>query len=125
MAVLTGKSGAITFATGYDQHCNNWTIEISTDVFEDTELGDSWRTRVVGINEWSGSFDCALDEDSFSNLTAAGIGEAAASASFQYAGATGQISGSIVITGATINATTTGANSVSFTFVGSGIPTFT
>ena len=128
MAVLTGKSGTITFASGYAAHCNSWTVEIATDIFEDTALGDSWRTRVVGINNWTGSYDCALDESVLSDdISYMGIGESitvAAEAHFKYAGATGVIAGSIIITGATLNASTSGVNTISCTFEGSDAPSF-
>ena len=125
MAVLTGKSGTIAFATGYVMHCNSWTVEVSTDVFEDTALGDSWRTKVVGINDWSGSYDCALDEAGVASATDIGIDEAAAAATFTYATG-GTVAGSIVISGATLNASTSGVNTITFTFMGSGgPPTFT
>jgi hypothetical protein len=124
MAVLTGKSGGITFGDGYAVHCNSWTVEFSTDVFEDTALGDSWRTRVVGINEWSGSYDCALDETTATTIGDLAIGEAAASATFTYASG-GTVGGNIVITGATLNTSISGVNTINFTFVGSGAPSFT
>jgi hypothetical protein len=126
MAVLTGKSGDIDFTTGYSLHCNSWTVEFATDVFEDTELGDSWRTRVVGINEWSGSYDCALDETGLASQGDAAIGETGvgATANFDYVDGTGRISGDIAITGATVNTSTTGVNTITFTFVATGAPTF-
>jgi hypothetical protein len=123
MAVLTGKDGALTFVNGYDQHVNSWTVEFSTDVFEDTSLGDSWRTRVVGINEWSGSYDCAMDDDSLCTVGHFAIGEAAAEVVFTYAGG-GTLTGNVVITGATLNSSTSGVNTVNFTFVGTGEVTF-
>ena len=127
MAVLTGKSGDITFASGYAAHCNSWTIEFATDVFEDTALGDSWKTKVVGLNDWTGSYDCALDETELTTAEDMGIGQAItvpAAAVFTYAGATGCIAGDIIITGATLNSSTTGVNTISCTFSGSGLPSF-
>ena len=121
MAVLTGKSGDLTFGSGYDVHCNSWTVDFATDAFEDTELGDSWRTRVIGLNNWSGSFDCALDDASLTTITMGGFGKAAAEAVFTYAGG-GTITGSIAISGASVNSSVTGVNTITFTFEGSGAP---
>ena len=125
MAVLTGKSGTIVFATGYVAHCNSWTVEFDTDVFEDTALGESWRTKVVGLNNWGGSYDCALDEASCTSVLDLAVGEVEAAATFTYA-AGGTIVGNIVITGASLNTSTTAVNTITFTFAGSGgPPTFT
>ena len=126
MAVLTGKSGTIVFTQGYDQHCHSWTIEITQDTFEDTALGDSWRTKVIGICNWSGSYDCYLDDASFTGTpTVVGICEAAAAAVFTYATGAGTIQGTIAITGITVNSNTEGANTCTFTFEGTAAPTFT
>jgi hypothetical protein len=123
MAVLTGKSADITFATGYVLHCNSWTIELTLDVFEDTELGNTWRTLIGGINDWSGSYDCALDETGLAAIGDIGVGEAAANAVFTY-GSTATITGSIAITGSTLTSSTSGVNTITFTFTGSGKPVF-
>ena len=120
MAVLTGKSGSFTFATGYAGHCHSWTVEIVQDVFEDTALGDSWRTKVVGICDWSGSFDCYMDDSSMSDsILNLGFAEVAAAATFTYS-ATGTLEGNIILTGATANSNTEGANTITFTFQGTG-----
>jgi hypothetical protein len=124
MAVLTGKSGTITFVQGYDQHCHSWTIEIAQDAFEDTALGDSWRTRVVGVLDWTGSYDCYLDDVCFSTAGTIAIAEAAAEAIFTYAAGAGTITGNIIITGITVNTNTEGANTATFTFSGTAAPTF-
>jgi hypothetical protein len=127
MAVLTGKSGGITFSTGYTAHCSSWTIEFQTDVFEDTELGDTWRTKVVGINAWSGSYDCAMDEASMTTIGKIHFGSTdltSDTATFSYAGG-GTVSGSIMITGATLNTSTSAVDTITFTFRGDGAPAFT
>jgi predicted secreted protein len=125
MAVLTGTSGSFAFGTGYAGHCHSWTVEIAQDVFEDTALGDSWRTKVVGILDWSGSFDCYMDDASMSDsILNLGFGEAAAAATFTYA-AGGTLTGSIILTGATANSNTEGANTITFTFQGTGALTLT
>jgi hypothetical protein len=125
MAVVSGKAGDITFASGYVAHCSSWTIDIAQDFFEDTELGDTYRTKIPGLIGWSGSFSCKLDSASLTgtSVSALGMNAAAAAATFTY-DTSDTIAGTIIITGASVVASIDGANSVEFTFEGSGGLTF-
>ena len=128
MAVVSGTSGGVTFASGYTTKVLSWTVNAATEEVDTSALGDAWKSFVVGISEWSGTYNCLADEAELTNtaLTAAAnslnFGQAAAAASFVYDSdgtVGGELDGSIIITGADFGAQTAGgANTLDITFRG-------
>jgi len=68
MATIAGKSGDIT-AANHDAYCHAWTLDVPTDILEDTnwdvsgvgEVDAGWKTYIAGLTGWSGSFECYAD----------------------------------------------------------------
>lgn len=66
MATLHGKGGMVYLqgsganATKVGE-ARSWSINIDKPLAEDTALGDTWRTQLVGILGWSGSVAGNLD----------------------------------------------------------------
>jgi hypothetical protein len=57
MAYLQG-SGAAATKLG---EAREWTIDIDRELADDSAMGDTWRTQLVGIHNWSGSIAGNLD----------------------------------------------------------------
>jgi hypothetical protein len=71
-----GKNGLI-YVSGVElTGANAWTINITTDSVETPQFGDSWKKRVIGMNDWSGSLTAWGHSDSKLLLSAATAGSA-------------------------------------------------
>jgi predicted secreted protein len=55
MAGLAGKDGSLVIGSDTMTEVQSWSLDVSTDMLEDTALGDEWKTNVAGLSEWSGS----------------------------------------------------------------------
>lgn len=57
MAGLAGKDGSVVIGSDTMTEVTSWSLDVSTDMLEDTALGDEWKTNVAGLSEWSGTVD--------------------------------------------------------------------
>lgn len=58
-----GHQGAtITFASGYVLHAYNFNYDRNVTPIEVTEFGDTERTRIAGLGDSSGTFNCMADD---------------------------------------------------------------
>lgn len=123
---VEGTDGAITFATGYSVCPTAWTVNFAAEDVETTCLGDAWKTRIAGLKEWGGTFTTRLTTSLSgwsSEAVGLSLGTAAASVTFTAISGT-TIAGSIIVTGADVSLAIGGAaGEISFTFVGTGVPT--
>ena len=122
---VAGKDGGITFANGYVVDCDGWTLDIEAEEIEYTGLGDSWGEYIPGVKRWSGTFSTRANSASLDSFETMGIGEAAAAATLIYdatSSTDGEFSGTIIVTGSSINAGT-GATPTTITFTFRGTST--
>jgi len=128
---VSGKDGNITFASGYATKTTAWTLDIAVEDVDTTALGDDWRSRVNGVQEWSGTYTAQIDSTAFGGggtgttaVTQIGVGLAPAAAVFIFdepAATDGSFLGTIMITGVSNSVSVGGGAATStFTFVGSG-----
>lgn len=128
MPVVAGQGGEVEFASGYAVKIDTWSItasaaELDITGFEDADAnGNIWRSFMGGVKEWRGTYSGKLDSDT-SFIT--GLGGTAAAATFYFDNSTDdtEINGSIVIIDAEVTVSIGSVQTVSFTFVGSGVPT--
>lgn len=136
MAVVNGLGGSVTFVgTGIDSNVKEWSISFAGAELDTSAMGNAgqWDSYIAGRRSWSGSWTALWDSESSNGLTpdgaiaTGGIGDAAAGCTFRFADATtdGTISGDIIITGIDTTVNIDGANEVSYTFRGTGSPTWT
>lgn len=120
MAAFAGKSGTVTYATGYAANVYSWSADVTADVLESTAFaGDGFKTFLPGLNNWSGSFESRLDD---TVTTKNRVGAAAAEAIFL--GTAGvSITGDIIITGASYSVAVDGIATITWSFQGTGAPT--
>jgi len=136
MAVVNGLSGKVTFVgTGIDSNVKEWSISFAGAELDTSSMNATgqWDTYIAGRRSWSGSWTALWDSESSEGLTpdgsaaTGGIGDTAASCAFRFVDDTtdGEIVGDIIITGIDTTVNIDGANEVSYTFRGTGSPTWT
>ena len=133
MAIVSGKKGKVTFGSGYDNDVMSWTVNLVAAEHDTTSLGLDWKTWIPGVREWSGTFEALLDSASVTanasaySLGSLHLGGVAASVNFIFEDASndGEITGSIFITGADLNVSQDGPNTINFTFRGTAGPAVT
>lgn len=126
-----GNKGGVTFSTGYvgdpiAVSVRSWSItfvstELETTDFEPT--GD-WRTFRGGLNSWSGTYECLMDDTTQLDAGADWLASSPAAATFTYDSTDSPnpkaLSGNIIVTGYTINVTPSDLQTVTVSFRGSG-----
>jgi hypothetical protein len=99
----------------------SFTLDITGDVIEDTSMGDSFRSYVAGLGSYTASVECFFDEtdtaqnalDVGSSLTLELYPEGAASGDTYF-------TGTVIVTGKSVNSSFDGMVEVSFTATGTG-----
>lgn len=61
MATIHGRGGKLVFGVTTIGEAREWTINITRNKDEDEAFGDSWRTQLGGIKEWSFTAEVNLD----------------------------------------------------------------
>lgn len=61
---LHGKNGLIYVSGTEITGANAWSLKIDTDKIDTPQFGDTWKKRVVGMNDWSGSITAWMHTDS-------------------------------------------------------------
>ena len=140
MATLTGNNGAISINGIAVLAVRNFSIEMTADTIETSVMGVDVRTYLSGMSAFSGSADVYFDPDTATtgfdaaestfNPTAGLVGASGVTGKFYVElDATGSnadkaFTGTIIVTGYTVNATMDGMVEASISFQGSGATTF-
>lgn len=135
MATLTGNNGSITVNSVNVANVRNFSIEITADTIETTTMGVDVRTYVSGLSSFSGSADVYFDPadydtyESTFNPTAGLVGASGVAGKFyiqeNYSSTSDYaFTGTIIVTGWTVNTTMDGLVEASMTFQGTGAATY-
>lgn len=139
MASLTGNAGVININGEAVAEVRSYSIELTQDTIENTVMGDNSRQYVPGLSQFSGTADVYWDESHFATSVSSGDGKADLDALIQgTVGAPGDVvtlivypsgtganwTGSVVITGYTVNGSMDGMIEASISFQGSGALTY-
>ena len=140
MATLTGNNGAISINGIAVLAVRNFSIEMTADTVETTVMGVDVRTYLTGMSSFSGSADVYFDPDTATtgfdaaestfNPTAGLVGASGVTGKFYVeldadgTDADKAFTGTIIVTGYTVNATMDGMVEASISFQGSGATTF-
>lgn len=73
-----GKNGLIYVSGTEITGANAWSMSVATDSVETPQFGDSWKKRVVGMNDWSGSLTAFQHADTKLLFSAATAGASVA-----------------------------------------------
>jgi len=116
MAEISGKAGEVTIDGTTVAGIKEWTLDISADALETTDLGDSGhRTYIAGLDGWSGSFTGPRD-----GTEAASIGSSV-SLVLKLSQTSGQqYSGTAIITGIHPSVSVDGVAMITYDFQGTG-----
>jgi hypothetical protein len=141
MATLTGNNGAISINGIAVLAVRNFSIEMTRDTIETTTMGVDVRTFVSGLSQFSGSADVYFDPntattgfdaaESTFNPTAGLVGAAGVTGKFfielDAAGSNpdSAFTGSIIVTGYTVNSSMDGMVEASISFQGTAATTYT
>lgn len=63
MTTHHGKDGVVKVGSNAVAEVDNWSLNQSAKVADDTAMGDTWETHIAGktINSWQGSLTCHWD----------------------------------------------------------------
>lgn len=140
MAVLTGNDGQLIVGSTTVAALRNFSVEQTSDTIETTTMGKDVRTYLRGMSSWSGSADIYFDSDDVATSTGTLMNSVLVA---QGGGAVGDspvvlkayvkqdsgsadiaFTGTVVITGFTVNSAMDGLVEASISFQGSDRLTF-
>jgi predicted secreted protein len=131
MATHTGSEGTVKVGTaGSDTEIaeiRSFSIEETADTLETTSMGDSSRTYVASLKQFTGSIDVFWDETNTGGQTALTVG-ASVTLNLYPEGATSgdtYYGGTAIVTGRTINSTFDGLVEMTISVQGDGALTET
>jgi hypothetical protein len=136
MATLAGNNGAISINGIAVLAVRNFSIEMTADTVETTTMQTDVRTYITGLSSFSGSADVYFDSSDYDtnestfNPTAGLVGASGVTGKFYVLlDATGTnadqaFTGTIIVTGYTVNSSMDGMVEASISFQGSGAATF-
>ena len=136
MATLTGNNGAISINGISVLAVRNFSIEMTADTIETSVMGTDQRTYVSGMSSFSGSADVYFDSSDYDtnettfNPTTGIVGAPGVTGKFYVlldaagTNADQAFTGTIIVTGYTVNATMDGMVEASISFQGSGATTY-
>lgn len=110
MATHLGKEGTVQVGSNAIAEIRSFSVDESIDVVEDTSMGDSAKTYLASIKDFSGTIDVLFDETDTNGQTALSVGSSV-TVNFAPEGTT---SGDVKLTGTAIVT----AKSVSSSFDG-------
>jgi hypothetical protein len=135
MATMVGNDGSISINSIALAAVRNFSIDVTADTIETTTMGTDARTYVKGLSSFSSSADIYFDPTEFSGSdvtfnptsSSALVGASGVAGKFYLdQDATNDIvfSGTIIVTGYTVNSSMDGMVEASISFQGTGGTTF-
>ena len=137
MATMVGNDGAILIGSTTLAAVRNFSVEITSDTIEKSVMGNDTRQYLKGMSTWSGSADIYFDPSEFNsaastfNLTYQDGDSLVGTGGITFKGylkddATNDVgfTGSIILTGYTVNSSMDGMVEASISFQGTGACSF-
>jgi len=121
MATFKGKDGVVKVGSDAIGEIRNFSVEETADTIEDTAMGDTARTYVDSLTQFTASID-ALFDDSDTAQTALTIGSTATFSFLPEGDSAGKysLSGSGIVTSISRSQSYDGLVEISFSLQGSG-----
>lgn len=121
MAKTHGKGGSIDIGANLLGETVSWTIDENIDVADQTAQGDTAKTYLTGIADWSGSAECLFDKADTAQA-AATLGSTATTHFHPEGQTTGDAdwNGTALITAVSLSAPMGDVVKISYTFQGNG-----
>ena len=122
MATHLGKEGTVQVGSNDIGEIRSFSIDETIDTVEDTSMGDSAKSYLASIKDFSGSVDVLYDEQDTNGQTALAVG-ASVTLNFAPEGtASGDVklTGTAIVTGKSISSSFDGLVEASITVQGTG-----
>ena len=121
MATHTGSEGTVKIGSATLGDIRSFNLNITTDVIEDTSMGDSFRSFKAGLSQFTADLEVFFDEtdaaqnalDPAAQLTLELYPEGASSGDTYF-------TGTVIVTSKTVTSTVDGMVEASFTAQGTG-----
>jgi hypothetical protein len=122
MATHLGKEGTVQVGSNSIAEIRSFNIDEVIDVVEDTSMGDSSKTYLASIKDFSGSVDLLFDETDTNGQTALAVGSSVTLNFAPEGTASGDVklTGTAIVTGKSINSSFDGLVEASISIQGSG-----
>jgi predicted secreted protein len=122
MATHKGSEGTVKVGANAIAEIRSYSIAENSDTIEDTTMGDSARTYLPSLTSFSGSMDVYWDETDTNGQVALTVGSTATINIYPEGSSSSDtyLTGSIIVTGKTINASFDGMVEASISFQGTG-----
>lgn len=122
MATHKGSEGTVKVGANAIAEIRSYNINETSDTVEDTTMGDSARTYLPTLKTFSGSMDVYWDETDTNGQVALTVGSTATISIYPEGDASSDtyLTGSIIVTGKTVNASFDGMVEASISFQGTG-----
>jgi hypothetical protein len=141
MATMTGNEGALIINSKTAAAVRNFSIEMTADTIENSFMGTNARTYVKGLSSFSGSADIYFDTADWDNTPSGETSTWNPTDASSLVGASGvaikmylqndtvgtadkAFTGSVIVTGYTVNSTMDGLVEASISFQGTGATTY-
>ena len=122
MATHLGKEGTVQVGSNAIGEIRSFSIDESIDVVEDTSMGDSSKTYLASIKDFSGSVDVLYDEADTNGQTALSVGSSV-TLNFAPEGTTSgdvKLTGTAIVTGKSVSSSFDGLVESTITVQGTG-----
>jgi len=122
MSTHHGKEGVVKIGANTVAETTSFSVQQTADVADDTSQGDTWKTHLVGMNEWSANVECWWDETDTNGQVAMTIGASVTLNLYPEGASTGDkyLSGTATITSIDIGTPKDGIVSCRFAAKGNG-----
>lgn len=122
MATYTGQMGAVLLGANPIAEIRGFEITTTSDILDDTVMGDTWKTNKATHKSWSGSMDVLYDHTNTNgqNVLVAGADLAGLFYPSENVAAAAEFSGNFRITERTVKSTYEGLVEMTISFTGNG-----
>ena len=122
MATHLGKEGTVQVGSNPIAEIRGFSIDETIDTVEDTSMGDSSKTYLASIKDFSGSVDVLYDETDTNGQTALSVGSSV-TLNFAPEGTTSgdvKLTGTAIVTGKSVSSSFDGLVESTITVQGTG-----
>tara|TARA_R100000781_G_scaffold56708_1_gene36715 strand:+ start:2150 stop:2539 length:390 start_codon:yes stop_codon:yes gene_type:complete len=122
MATFLGKGGTVQVGSNSIAEIRSYSIDETIDTVEDTSMGDSAKSHLVTLKDFSGSVDVLFDDTDTNGQTALSVGSSV-TLNFAPEGVTSgsvKLSGTALVTAKSVSATYDGLVESTISVQGTG-----
>jgi predicted secreted protein len=122
MSTYIGNSGVVKSGSNAVAEVLSFSVSESANVADDTVLGDTWKTHIVGTFSWKATVNCYYMEGDTTGQDTFGVGDSVTVHLIPRGAGTGHIdlTGTATITGVETATSLDGIVTANFTLEGSG-----